>query len=121
MYVVYHSFRLDPASVGMLTCVAFMGAPLIVTEKLVSGTETQLALNAMQQVLVSGVYGGRLKDGRLGSEKVRVTRKQLDGGSSEAWIANSEDLKKIDISDPTKFDLVSSQGHSIVHYLLGAR
>ena len=96
--------RVDPSSVGLLSCAAFMGAPVIISEKLVAGVETSLALEALQRVLASGVCGQ--EEGRRGSESVRVRERQLSGGK-KAWIADPDDLKKIDVSDPSQINLVS--------------
>ena len=96
--------RVDPSSVGLLSCAAFMGAPVIISEKLVAGVETSLALEALQRVLASGVCGE--EEGRRGSESVRVRERQLSGGK-KAWIADPDDLKKIDVSDPSQINLVS--------------
>ena len=86
-----------------------MGAPVIVTEKLVSGNETQVALEALQRVLVSGVYTGEggEEEGKRGSERVRVHEKELSGGK-KIWVADTDDLKKIDISNPADIELVSA-------------
>lgn len=98
-------FRLDPSSVGRLTCAAFMGAPLIISEKLVSGYETSLAFDALQRVLASGLYREG-NEGRKGNEHVKVTQRQLSGGN-QAWVADVDDLKKIDISNPSSIEQVS--------------
>lgn len=76
-----------------------MGAPLIISEKLVSGYETSLALDALQRVLASGLYteGGGKDEGKKGSKHVKITQRQLSGGN-QAWVADADDLKKIDIS-----------------------
>lgn len=90
---------------GRLTCAAFMGAPLIISEKLVSGYETSLAFDALQRVLASGLYRDG-NEGKRGNEHVKVTQRQLDGGN-QAWVADTDDLKKIDISNPSSIDQVS--------------
>ena len=89
--------RLNPSEVGLVTCVAFMGAPAIIVEKLAGGMETAGVFEAVQQVVVSGVCGEGCEEGRKGNERVRVSRREL-GGGRQAWIANTEDLEKIDIS-----------------------
>ena len=84
-----------------------MGAPVITTEKLVGGNETPLALEALQRVLVSGVYTGEgREEGKTGNEKVRISERELSGGK-RAWIADSDDLEKIDISNPSEISQVS--------------
>ena len=100
--------RILPSEVGLITGAAFMGAPVIITEKLVSGNETQLAMEALQRVLVSGVYTGEGgEEGKRGSERVRVCEKELSGGK-KVWVAETDDLKKIDISNPADIELVST-------------
>ena len=100
--------RVRPSDVGLLTGVAFMGAPVIITEKLVAGFETLLALDALQRVLVSGVYTGEggEEEGKRGNERVRVNNCDI-GGGNRAWIAHSHDLATIDISDPAKIQQVT--------------
>ena len=89
---------------GLITCADFMGAPVIVSEKLVAGMETSLVLEALQRVLASGVC--EREEGRKGNESVRVRERQLSGGK-KAWIADPDDLKKIDVSDPSQINMVS--------------
>ena len=104
--------RLKASDVGLVTCGAFMGAPMIIAEKMVAGNETQLALEALQRLLASGVYDvtsgerGWEEGGRRGCEGVRVREREI-GGGKKAWIAEPDDLKKIDISDRTNIDQVS--------------
>ena len=76
-----------------------MGAPVILIEKLVGGDETHLALTRLQQVLASGVCDA--EGGRKGNEKVRVkeeTCNYFDGSSFCMYMAEEEDLKKVDTS-----------------------
>ena len=89
-----------------------MGAPVIITEKLVSGNETRLAYEALQRVLVSGVYTGEggeggegREEGKMGNERVRVREKELSGGK-KIWVADTDDLQKIDISNPANIEMV---------------
>ena len=93
-----------------------MGAPVIITEKLVSGNETRLAYEALQRVLVSGLYTGEggeggegregREEGKMGNERVRVREKELSGGK-KIWVADTDDLQKIDISNPANIEMVS--------------
>ena len=99
------SFRLKASEVGLLTCAAFMGAPTIIFEKLVAGSETQLALEALERVLASGLYTGEGEEGRKGNERVRVTEKEL-GKGKKVWIANTADINKIDVSNPAEIEQV---------------
>lgn len=88
-----------------------MGAPMIISEKMVAGNETRLAVEALQRVLASGVYsgeGGWEEGGRRGNERVRVEERDI-GGGKKVWIAKPDDLQKIDISDLEKIDQVSSR------------
>lgn len=104
----YHS-RLKAADVGLVTFAALMGAPQIVSEKLVSGSENMLAVETMQRLMASGVYDMATRDwetsGKTGNERVRVKERDAEGGK-KVWIANPDDLKEIDISDPTKINQV---------------
>lgn len=87
---------------GLLCGVAFMGAPVILIEKLVGGDETLLAFTRLQQLLGSGVCDASVgNEGRTGNEKVRVkeeTCTYFDGSSFPMCLAEEEDLKKIDVS-----------------------
>ena len=89
-----------------------MGAPMIISEKMVAGNETKLALEALQRLLASDVYnpaageGGWKVGGKRGSEEVTVRERDV-GGGKKVWIAEPGDLQKINISDPTTIDQVS--------------
>ena len=104
-------YRLKASEVGLVTCGAFMGAPVIISEKMVAGSEALLAVQALQRLLASGIYdmaGGERRweeGGKKGNERVRVREWDI-GGGKKAWIAESDDLQKIDISDPEKIDQV---------------
>lgn len=107
-------YRVDPSSMGRICGVALMGAPVILIEKLCSGNETLLSLQRLRQVVASGVCEGK-NAGRKGNEKVRVEEKvytcPMDGSQFPVWLANDDDLLKIDVNDPN-LPLVS--GHDIV-------
>lgn len=98
------SLRVNASKMGLVCGVAFMGAPVILIEKLVGGEETLLALRRLQQVLGSGLCGGGgggEGEGRTGNEKVRVREEMctyFDGSSFPVCLAEEEDLKNIDIS-----------------------
>ena len=49
------TYRFDSSQNGLSLPVAFMGAPTIIVEKLISGTETFSALEGTKKLLVSGV------------------------------------------------------------------
>ena len=83
-----------------------MGAPAIINEKLVGGGESACVLEAMQRVVLSGVCGKEGKEGTKGNERLRVSKMDL-GGGKQAWVANTEDLARIDVSDPSAISLVS--------------
>lgn len=85
-----------------------MGAPVIITEKLVAGFESAEALDALQRVLVSGVYTGEggEEEGKRGNERVRINEMDI-GGGNRAWIADPHDLAKIDISNPAEIQQVT--------------
>ena len=100
------STRILPSDVGLITTAAFMGAPSACDK--ISGNEGQFALEAVQSVLVSGVYteeGG--EEGKMGNERVRVREKELSVGE-KVWVADTDDLKNIDISNPVDIELVSA-------------
>ena len=95
--------RVDPTSVGAVCCVAFMGAPVILIEKLCNGKETLLALQRLRQVVASGVCEGE-GDGRESGGGVDVEEKTIsypgDPTPFPVWLAKDEDLQKIDVNDP---------------------
>ena len=108
----YHNdYRLKASEVGLVTCGAFMGAPVIISEKMVAGKETRLAVQALQRLLASGVYDtaagerGWEEGGKRGNERVRVRERNI-GGGKKVWIAEPDDLEKINVSDPEKIDQV---------------
>ena len=81
-----------------------MGAPVILIEKLCSGGETLLSLERLRQVVASGVCEGD-SAGKVSNEKVRVEEKMytypMDNSQFPIWLANDNDLKKIDFNDPS--------------------
>ena len=89
--------RVDGSSMGLVCGVGFMGAPVILVEKLVGGDETVLAFTRLQQVVASGVCEGN-GDGK--TEQVRVTKKMyeyFDGTSFPISLACDEDLRAISL------------------------
>ena len=49
-------FSVPQESFGLAVAVCFMGAPVIINEKLASGTETELCLKTLQNILATGKY-----------------------------------------------------------------
>ena len=47
--------RIKHSSFGVFVCVACMGAPVILNEKLVNGTEALNCIETMQKLLASGM------------------------------------------------------------------
>ena len=88
---------------GAVCGVAFMGAPVILIEKLCSGEETLLALQRLRQVVASGVCEGE-GAGRESRGYVEVVEKTIsypgDTAPFPVWLAKDEDLRKIDVNDP---------------------
>lgn len=82
-----------------------MGAPAILSEKLVAGNETILALRTTQRMLASGLC--EEKQGKEGDENVAVTLQSLPSGG-QMWVANRDHLENIDISNPETIPLVRS-------------
>lgn len=81
-----------------------MGAPVIISEKMVAGNETRLALDALQRVLASGIYdapGGWEDGGKKGNERVTVNERDIGDGRN-VWTAEQSDLLKIDVSSAKK-------------------
>ena len=79
-----------------------MGAPVILIEKLCSGEETLLSMKRLRQVVASGVCEGE-SAGKVSNNKVHVEEKKytyMDNSQFSVWLANEEDLKKIDFNDP---------------------
>ena len=58
---------------GCSVPIAFMGAPTILVEKLVSGGETHSALHALRQLIASGVCEPENGDGKKDHGVVKVT------------------------------------------------
>ena len=90
--------RVDPSKMGLFCGVAFMGAPVILVEKLVGGDEALLAFTRLQQLMASGVCEG---GGKVGNERVTViesTCSYFDGSSFPVYLAKDDDLKNIDVS-----------------------
>lgn len=105
--ISYHdidnSYRVDPTKIGSVCGVAFMGAPVILIEKLCNGEESLLALQRLRQVVASGVYEGE-GGGRVSGGGVEVVEKAVpypgDSAPFPVWLAKDEDLRKIDINNP---------------------
>ena len=95
--------RVDPAKMGSVCAVAFMGAPVILIEKLCNGEESLLALQRLRQVVASGVCEGE-GGGKVSGGGVEVVEKAVnypgDSAPFPVWLAKDEDLQKIDINDP---------------------
>ena len=70
--IVIISFSVSTDAFGYAVPVAFMGAPTIITEKLVNGKETLSALTALRQLLASGMYESGNEDGRKSCNGVTV-------------------------------------------------
>ena len=92
-----------------------MGAPVILIEKLCSGNETLQSLERLRQVVASGVCEGD-SAGKVGNDKVRVEEKTysypMDNSQFPVWLANEEDLKKIDFND-SSLPAVSDCCHAV--------
>lgn len=95
--------RVDPTKVGGVCGVAFMGAPVILIEKLCNGEETLLALQRLRQAIASGVCEGE-GAGRVSGGGVQVVEQTVsypvDNSQFPVWLAKDDDLQKIDVSDP---------------------
>ena len=85
---------------GLLTTVAFMGAPAIENEKLQSGNETLLALRTLQRALACGVCRGEGEEGG-----VAVTSRTLPSGA-QVWLPDCEALSRIDVGPGADIPLV---------------
>lgn len=104
---VVNPCRVDAATLGLVCGVAFMGAPVILEEKLVGGEEVLLALTRVRQALASGVCeGGRGEEKETGDDggerNVRITEKTCHYPGTKpfpTYLANEEDLKKISIDN----------------------
>jgi len=85
--------RLDPSQQGLCAPVAFMGAPNILIEKGVSGTETIIALEAMEKLLASGVCEEANDYGKKSVGVIEVKQSTKCSGIYEAtgW-------EKVDVS-----------------------
>jgi len=85
--------RLDPSRQGLCAPVAFMGAPNILIEKGVSGTETLKALEATKKLLASGVCEEANDYGKKSAGVVEVKQSTKYSGIYEAT-----GLEKVDVS-----------------------
>ena len=92
--------RVDATRTGLLTSVAFMGAPAIQDEKLASGNETVLALRTLQQALACGVCRGEGEEGGIA-----VASRTLPSGA-QAWVPDCEALSRIDVGPNADIPLV---------------
>lgn len=91
--------RVDASKMGLVCSVAFMGAPVIILEKLVGGEEAALAFTRLQQVIASGACEG---DGKMATKEVRVQEKTceyFDGTSFPVYIASSDDLDAVPLDN----------------------
>jgi DUF917 family protein/N-methylhydantoinase A/oxoprolinase/acetone carboxylase beta subunit len=70
---IKNPFRVAPGSKGRAVPVAFMGAPVILVEKLVNGSETSTALKAAQQLLSSGMYSVGGGEGKENRREIKVS------------------------------------------------
>ena len=87
----------------LLCPVAMMGAPAVQDEKL-SSLENITALHELQRTLASGVC--EVDEGKKGNEHVTVTCRTLTTGD-KVWVADKDDLKKIDIGQTADISPVS--------------
>lgn len=95
---VVNPCRVDASTMGLVCGVAFMGAPVILQEKLVGEEEVLLAITRVRQVLASGVSEGEEGRERTGGEgKVRITENtcRYSETSFPIYLANEEDLKRV--------------------------
>ena len=53
-YINFLLYRLNEDQFGLAAAVAFMGAPLVLNEKLINGQESTQCLHVMQNILASG-------------------------------------------------------------------
>lgn len=104
---------------GSVCTVAFMGAPVILIEKLCNGEESLLALQRLRQVVASGVCEGK-GGGRVSGGGVEVVEKAVhypgESAPFPAWLAKDEDIRKIDINDPN----IPQVGYALSVCLLAA-
>ena len=90
--VILSTFRrVDSSSFGVAVTVAFMGAPVILSEKLVAGTETTLCLTTVQQILATGVC--EAEDGKKEVEGVSLTTRTLSSGD-KIWLPDCKKTAK---------------------------
>ena len=68
-----------------------MGAPTIINEKLVAGSECENVMHVLRQALASELYGPDGDEGRSSVAGVSV-RKEGD-----VWIASCDDLKQVNV------------------------
>ena len=53
-YINFLLYRLNGDQFGLAVAVAFMGAPIVLNEKLINGQESTQCLHVMQNILASG-------------------------------------------------------------------
>lgn len=126
--------RVKNEECGLLVAVAFMGAPVIISEKLVNGNETTLCIETMQRILASGrcidqctintVYNVGLCTeecglGKIGENGVVLSKKCLENGN-EAWFVDVSDLPQTSCGD-TNIPLVSFSEVLSFTYTIGEK
>ena len=82
--------------------VAYMGAPTVLVEKLVSGGETSSALHAVKQLIASGVCEAENGSGKEDHGCVRVTADP--GTESSVWRADGYQSVDVTAAPPVGLD-----------------
>ena len=94
----------------MICAVGLIGAPGAagLNVEQILGMQTTYALQAVQQALASGVCDPESGGGKTGNDKVKVKKQILDDGSV-VYVADANDLKKIDIGPEAPIPMVRNR------------
>ena len=90
----FNSFRFNSSHNGLSLPVAFMGAPTIIIEKVLSGTETSTALEGIKKLLVSGVCDKANDFGKKSAGGLEVKQSTKYEGVYEAFGLDKINLPK---------------------------
>ena len=86
--------RLDPSKQGMTAFISHVGSPVVLVEKLVSGTEVSTALRGMMKLLSSGVLDESNDFGRKSNSGLEVKQSVTHPGVYE--VNGLENMKSLD-------------------------
>ena len=107
-FLIYTSYRLSEGDLGktMFCVVGLDGNPKSVHSADGIGVmSTTHAFKVVQKALASGVCDPANGNGEIGTAKVRVTKETISDGTV-VCLANTDDLKKVDIGPDAQISKV---------------